>query len=152
MQYWLVKSEPDEFSLTDLQRKGTEPWTGVRNYQARNFMRDGMKPGDLVLFYHSSITPPEIVGLATVSSKAYPDPTQFDLKGEYFEPRATPENPVWFLVNLTYKETFPKSLNLNDIKADPLLSTMRVAQRGSRLSVQPVEEKHFKRVLELVKN
>ena len=148
MHYWLVKSEPDDFSLAKLAAQGVEPWTGVRNYQARNFMRDQMQVGDRVLFYHSNIPEPAIVGLAEVSSKPYPDPTQFDPNSDYFDPKATPLAPRWFLVDLSYVSTFPKALTLETIKADPLLSQMRVAQRGQRLSVQPVEAEHFQRVLE----
>lgn len=150
MNYWLVKSEPDDYSIYDLERDKVSPWTGVRNYQARNFMRDGMKLGDQVFFYHSSITPPEIVGLATVSSLPYPDPTQFDSKSQYFDPKSSPENPTWMLVDITHKQTFPRSLSLDDIKKDPLLQSMRVAQKGSRLSVQPVEEVHAKTILKLL--
>ena len=149
MNYWLVKSEPEEFSLDTLKQQKIEPWTGVRNYQARNFMRDSMSLGDLVLFYHSNCTPPSIVGLAQVASKTYPDPTQFDPKSDYFDPKSSLEKPTWFLVDLEYVETFAKSLSLTEIKSDAILSEMRVAQRGSRLSVQPVEEKQFTKVLEL---
>jgi len=151
MNYWLVKSEPEEFSLSDLKKKGIEPWTGVRNYQARNFMRDGMKKGDLALFYHSNITPPLIVGLATVSSDPYPDPTQFDEKSDYFDATSDPKKPRWFLVDLTYHSTFEQPLSLVTIKEDSLLQAMRVAQKGSRLSVQPVEKTHFDRILLLTK-
>jgi predicted RNA-binding protein with PUA-like domain len=152
MQYWLVKSEPDDFSIDDLKRVKTEPWTGVRNYQARNYMRDSMDIGDEVLFYHSNTTPLGIVGRARVGSHTYPDPTQFDASSDYFEPRATPEKPIWMLVDLSFIEKFPRLLSLGEIKQDPLLRAMRVAHPGMRLSVQPVEEVHFHRVCELCRS
>ena len=143
---WLMKSEPDVFSLDDLKNcpKKTEPWDGIRNYQARNFMRDDMKKGDVVLFYHSNCKEPGIVGLAEIaSSSAYPDPTQFDKKSNYFDPKSDPENPRWLLVDVRYKKTLKRPVTLKKIKEHPVLSGMKVAQRGMRLSIQPVEQKHF---------
>lgn len=143
---WLMKSEPDVFSLDDLKNcpKKTEPWDGIRNYQARNFMRDDMKKGDVVLFYHSNCKEPGIVGLAEIaSSSAYPDPTQFDKKSNYFDPKSDPENPRWLLVDVRYKKTLKRPVTLKEIKEHPVLSGMKVAQRGMRLSIQPVEQKHF---------
>jgi predicted RNA-binding protein with PUA-like domain len=143
---WLMKSEPDVFSLDDLKNcpKKTEPWDGIRNYQARNFMRDDMKKGDVVLFYHSNCKEPGIVGLAEIaSSSAYPDPTQFDKKSNYFDPKSDPDNPRWLLVDVRYKKTLKRPVTLKEIKEHPVLSEMKVAQRGMRLSIQPVEQKHF---------
>lgn len=149
--YWLVKSEPDDFSLDDLERQGKEPWTGVRNYQARNFMRDGMKKGDLVLFYHSNITPPGVVGMAEVLSDPYADPTAFNPKSDYFDPKSNPENPTWILVDIGFREKFPRMVSLDEIRTHPVLSGMRVAQKGSRLSVQPVSTEHFETLVALAK-
>jgi predicted RNA-binding protein with PUA-like domain len=149
MRYWLIKSEPSEFSIQDLATKKVEPWTGVRNYQARNIMRDLMQVGDLALFYHSSITPPGVVGIAVVGSKPYPDPTQFDQASEYFENRATPEKPVWYLVDFHYKETLPRMVTLDELKANPATSSMVVTKRGMRLSVQPVTKEEFAAVIEV---
>jgi predicted RNA-binding protein with PUA-like domain len=148
MNYWLIKSEPDEYSIDDLKNDGSSPWTGVRNYQARNFMRDGMRPGDLVLFYHSSTIPPGVSGLARVASEPYPDPTAFDPKSEYFDPKSSISNPTWMLVDFQFVEKFPTYITLEEIKSSPELQSMRVAQRGSRLSVQPVEKQHFELILE----
>lgn len=149
MRYWLMKSEPSEFSIEDLKKKGVEPWTGVRNYQARNHMRDLMQVGDLILFYHSSVTPAGVVGTATVGSEAYPDPTQFDEKGEYLEPRATPEKPVWFLVDIHYASTLKRMVTLQELRENPATSSMLVVKRGMRLSVQPVTSKEFQAVIDL---
>ena len=149
MNYWLVKSEPDDFSFTDLKRQGREPWTGVRNYQARNYMRDQMQPGDLVLFYHSNVNPTGIVGIAQVDSKSYTDPTQFNSKSDYFDPTSTTTNPRWQLVDLIYKESLPRMVTLAEIKADPLLRLMVVAKQGTRLSITPVAPEHFQRIHEL---
>jgi predicted RNA-binding protein with PUA-like domain len=144
---WLMKSEPDVYSFDDLKQapgKKTH-WEGVRNYQARNFMRDDMRKGDIVLFYHSNCKEPGIVGLAEISSKeAYPDPAQFDPESNYHDPKSDPENPRWVVVDVRYKKSVKRPVSLKDIKAHPELSNMKVAQRGMRLSIQPVEEKHYK--------
>ena len=139
MPYWLLKSEPDEFSIDDLVRapRKTTPWFGVRNYQARNYMRDAMRAGDGVLFYHSSCEVPGIAGLAEVSGTPYPDPTQFDPKSPYFDPKATRENPRWMLVDVTLaKKT--RLLSLEELRAHGELSDMVILRRGNRLSVTPV--------------
>jgi predicted RNA-binding protein with PUA-like domain len=149
MRHWLIKSEPDVFSIDDLARAGREPWTGVRNYQARNYLWKEMRPGDLVLFYHSNARPPGIAGLAKVAGLPYPDPTQFDAHGEYFDPKATPANPRWWLVDFEFAGRFGELLTLDALKADPLLSQMAVCQRGTRLSVTPVDARHFKRICQL---
>ncbi len=148
MSTWLMKSEPDVFSIETLKKKGHAPWDGVRNYQARNFMKD-MKAGDVVLFYHSSCQPPGVAGLARVKKESHPDPTAWDKKSDYFDPRSTPEKPLWFMVEVAYLETFPHFVSLEELKADGFLAGMRVTQKGSRLSVQPVEKKHFDRVVAL---
>jgi predicted RNA-binding protein with PUA-like domain len=139
-----MKSEPDVFSFDDLKRKRTTMWDGVRNYQARNFMRDSMRRGDLVLFYHSNCAEPGIVGLAEVASDAaYPDPTQFDPKSGYHDPKSTPGNPRWLVVDIRYKQEVRRPLSLAAIKAHPALSGMLVARRGMRLSIQPVDPAHY---------
>lgn len=144
--YWLMKTEPAEFGIDDLARVGRAPWTGVRNYQARNFMRDAMRRGDLVLFYHSSCEPPGVAGVGRVAGTAYPDPTQFDRRSGDYDPRATPAKPVWMLVDVEFVEKFPRLVTLDELRADPALRGMRVLQRGQRLSVQPVDAPHFARV------
>lgn len=149
MHHWLIKSEPATFSIGDLARVRREPWTGVRNYQARNFMWRDMQPGDLALFYHSNAKPPGITGLARVASPAYPDPTQFDAASDYFDPKASAAKPRWWLVDFEFVCRFPDQLTLEALKADPVLSEMTVCQRGSRLSITPVEAVHFARVCQL---
>lgn len=141
--HWLIKSEPDVFSIHDLARVRREAWTGVRNYQARNFMWHVMKPGDPALFYHSNAKPPGIAGLAKVASAPYPDPTQFDPASEYFDPKATPEKPRWWLVDFAHTATFTQLLTLEDLKTHPTLQHMQVCQRGTRLSITPVDPSHF---------
>jgi predicted RNA-binding protein with PUA-like domain len=149
MNHWLIKSEPDVFSIDDLAQFKREPWTGVRNYQARNYMWKDMKPGDLALFYHSNAKPPGIAGIAKVAGLPYPDATQFDPKSEYFDPKATRENPRWWLVDFEFVGKFPELLPLDAIKADSVLTEMTVCQRGTRLSITPVEAPHYKRVCKL---
>lgn len=149
MHYWLMKSEPDEVSVDDALAapKATVPWTGVRNYQARNFMRDGMRVGDGVLFYHSSCAEPGIVGVARVASTPYPDPTQFDRKSPYYDPASKPESPRWLLVDVqVLRKT--RNLTLPELRADPQLEDLVVLRKGNRLSITPVEPKHWKRILE----
>jgi predicted RNA-binding protein with PUA-like domain len=148
IKLWLMKSEPDVYSIDDLERDGTEPWEGVRNYQARNFMRE-MAVGDLALFYHSNAKPPGVAGICRISREAYPDPTQFDDKSEYYDPKSKTDDPRWSLVEVSFVEKFDKEVALQTLKEDPALEGMRVTQKGSRLSVQPVDKKHFKRVLRL---
>ena len=146
MRYWLMKSEPDEASILDLQRAGTLPWTGVRNYQARNFMRDEMELGDGVLFYHSSCPEPGIAGLAEVSSAAYPDATQFDPASHYHDPQSKPEAPRWVHVDVRWRET-TRLLSLKEMREAPELASMRVLERGSRLSITPVTQTEWQAVL-----
>ena len=137
MRYWLMKSEPDEFSIDDLARKGKAPWSGVRNYQARNFMRDDMRPGDGVLFYHSSCPEPGVAGIAEVASAAYPDASQFDKKGEYYDPQSTRAAPRWVNIDVKFVRKTPL-VSLAELRGHPELATMRLLQRGNRLSITPV--------------
>jgi predicted RNA-binding protein with PUA-like domain len=144
-----MKSEPDVYSIDDLARDGRTCWSGVRNYVARNFMRDEMKPGDLVLFYHSNADPKGVAGVAKVASAAYPDDTQFDPKSEYFDEKATRDAPRWFLVDVEFVEKFPEVVELATIKGAKVLRGMMVTKRGARLSVQPVAKEHFEVVRKL---
>jgi predicted RNA-binding protein with PUA-like domain len=139
MNYWLMKSEPDECSINDALAapKRTVPWTGVRNYQARNFMRDGMKPGDGVLFYHSSCAEPGIAGLAEVASTPYPDPTQFDRRSKYYDAASRLEAPRWMLVDIRARRK-TRLIPLAELRAHPQLADMSVLRRGNRLSITPV--------------
>ncbi len=151
MNHWLMKSEPDEVSVDDALAapKSTVPWTGVRNYQARNFMRDAMRVGDGVLFYHSSCAEPGIAGIARVASTAYPDPTQFDPKSPYYDAASKREEPRWLLVDVqVLRKT--RNLTLPEMRADPELQDMVVLRKGNRLSITPVEPRHWKRVLQLL--
>jgi predicted RNA-binding protein with PUA-like domain len=150
-RHWLMKSEPDAFSIDDLQRAGIEPWNGVRNYQARNFMRDGMQVGDGILFYHSNTKVPGIVGIARVASAAYPDETQFDPGSDYFDPKATRENPRWFLVDVAFERKLAQVIALDEIKqhADVLGEGFPLTARGNRLSVFPVTAMQWKHLLAL---
>ncbi len=143
MRYWLMKSEPDEASIDDLARAGTLPWTGVRNYQARNFMRDTMRPGDGVLFYHSSCPEPGIAGLAEVCSLPYPDPTQFDPASPYYDAKSNPEAPRWSLVDVRFVEKSPL-IALAALREQPALADMRVLAKGNRLSITPVSPEEWK--------
>lgn len=149
-RYWLMKTEPDAFSIDDLARVGTEPWTGVRNYQARNNMR-AMQVGDGVLFYHSSCDVPGIVGTAMVASVPYPDPTQFDRKSDYYDPRSTREEPRWQLVDVTFERKLKRTIALEEIRrhVDRLGEGFALTQRGSRLSVLPVTAAQWKYLLSL---
>ena len=151
MAYWLMKSEPSEFSIDDLvkAKSQTVPWFGVRNYLARNFMRDQMKLGDDVLFYHSSCPEPGIAGLAKVSSPSYPDPTQFDKNSKYFDAKATPETPRWTLVDVQLV-TKTRLLSLADMRENPKLEEMIILQRGNRLSITPVKACEWKIITKLL--
>lgn len=146
--YWLVKSEPDVFSFDDLQAapKRTTGWDGVRNYLARNFMRDGMKKGDLVFFYHSNANPTAIAGICEVVREGYPDPTQFDPGSDYYDPKSKPEAPTWIQVDLKAVKPLPRPLSLDELKQVKGLEKMELLRKGSRLSVQPVTEKEWQAV------
>lgn len=149
-RYWLMKSEPGDFSIDDLRRVGTEPWTGVRNYQARNFMRE-MQPGDGVLFYHSNTEVPGIYGVARVACTAYPDPTQFEPKSKYFDEKASRQEPRWFLVDVQYVRTLERPLSLDEIKShvEDLGQEFPLVRRGSRLSVMPVTPAQWEHLLSM---
>ena len=154
MNYWLIKSEGDCYSIDDLKHDKKTAWVGVRNYQARNFMVRDMKVGDGVLFYHSNGTinaPTGIYGLAKVASKSHPDESQFDKKDMHYDPKATKIKPIWFCVDMAFVKKFKHPVELGELKLDPALSGMLVLARGSRLSVMPVSEKHFNHIVELSK-
>jgi predicted RNA-binding protein with PUA-like domain len=149
MAYWLMKSEPEEFSIDDLRSrpKKTEPWDGVRNYQARNFMRDQMKKGDLVLFYHSNCEVPGVVGIAKVVKEGYPDPTAFDPDDKHHDPKSDPDDPRWYLVDVQYVRKTKRTIPLAELKANPALEGMALVRKGNRLSVMPVEAEHWEAIL-----
>lgn len=144
-----MKSEPDVYSIDHLKKDKTTWWEGVRNYQARNFMMNNMSLGDWVLFYHSNAKPSGIAGLARVSALAKADPTQFDPKSEYYDPKSKKEKPTWHCVQVKYHQHFPQLLSLDDLKAEKALKEMLVLKKGQRLSVQPVSEAHYKYILKM---
>lgn len=152
MNYWLMKSEPSTFSIDDLknQPKQTMHWDGVRNYQARNIMRDEMKLNDLVLFYHSSCPVPGIVGIAKVVKNAYPDHTQFDPESKYYDPKSTSENPRWWMVDVKFVQKFSDIIGLEQLKQIDELHGMQVLKRGNRLSITPVTKSQWEIILQLV--
>jgi len=143
--YWLLKTEPRSYSIDDLERDGHTTWEGVRNYQARNFIRDDMKVGDGVLFYHSSAKPPGVAGLARISRAAYPDPTARDSKSHYYDAKASDEDPRWFMVEIEFVDKFPELIPLSTIRDAPGLEEM-LLNKKSRLSVQPVAKAEFELV------
>ena len=150
MNYWLMKSEPDVFGIDDLERVGVEPWDGVRNYQARNFMRDDMALGDQVLFYHSNCKPPGIVGIAEVASAPYPDPTQFDPDSKYHDPKSDPDHPRWQLVDVRFVRKLKRTIPLDEIKQHAeALDGLPLIRKGNRLSVMPVAAEHWDYLLGL---
>lgn len=153
IKYWLMKSEPDCFSIEDLKnsKNQTEHWDGVRNYQARNFMRDEMKIGDKVLFYHSNAKPTAVVGVCSVVRESYPDHTAFDPGEDHYDPKSTPDKPVWMMIDVKFVEQFKKPVTLLEIKENPKLQNMKLVQRGNRLSVMPVEKKEFEEILKMSK-
>lgn len=146
MRYWLIKSEPDVFGIADLERVGVESWDGVRNYQARNFMRDEMRVGDLALFYHSNASPSGVAGVARVASEAHPDRKALDPGSEYFDPKSSAENPRWWMVDFEFVARLPRFVSLDELRGDGQLAGMMVLSKGSRLSITPVEAAHFKRI------
>ena len=143
-----MKSEPTSYSIDDLKRDKSTLWEGVRNYQARNLMKE-MEVGDQVLFYHSSVEPPAVVGIAEVGGLAEPDPTQFDQSDSHYDPKATPANPIWYCVRVKFKQKFARPVTLPELKERKDLQSMMLLRKGSRLSVQPVTEKEFKLVSKL---
>jgi predicted RNA-binding protein with PUA-like domain len=150
-KFWLIKSEPSEFSIEDLEKSQNQTtyWDGVRNYQARNFIRDEMKIGDKVLFYHSNTEPNAVVGVCEVVREAYPDHTQFDLKNAHYDPKADKKNPAWVMVDIKLLKIFKKPVTLEDIKVNPKLAKMRLVQRGNRLSVMPVAKDEFEEIIKM---
>jgi predicted RNA-binding protein with PUA-like domain len=150
-KFWLMKSEPDVFGITDLKNapNQTTMWEGVRNYEARNYMRDKMQIGDGVLFYHSNAKPPGIVGTAIISSDTYPDPTQFNTDSDYFDPKSTEENPRWFLVNVTFMSIFKRLVTREELQSHPILSEMMLFKRN-RLSITPVSEEEWNSIHKLL--
>lgn len=148
MNFWLFKTEPGCFSFDDLKNRPemTEHWDGVRNFQARNFLRDSIKPGDRILFYHSNIPEPAVVGIAEVVRAGYPDSMALDPSGEHFDPKASPLNPIWYMVDVRYREPLPKQVTLQAIKGHPLLVDMPLVKR-SRLSIQPVAQEEWQIIL-----
>jgi len=151
MNYWLMKSEPSTFGIDDLKNRPqqTEPWDGVRNYQARNFMRDGMKKGDRVFFYHSNCAEPGIVGIMTVASEPYPDPTAFDPEDDHYDPKSDPDNPRWYLVDVKYKRKLKRTITLQELKQHEALAGMKLLQKGNRLSIMPVTKEQWDYILDL---
>lgn len=149
MNYWLMKSEPDAFGIEDLKRVKVEPWDGVRNYQARNMMRDDMKKGDLIFFYHSNCDEPGIVGLMTVAKEGYPDHTALDKNAKYYDPKSDPDKPRWIMVDVKYKRTLKRTITLKELKEDPMLEDMPLVRKGNRLSIMPVTEEQFNYILSL---
>ena len=149
MRYWLMKTEPDEFSIDHLAKKKVEPWSGVRNYQARNFMRDGMQVGDGVLFYHSSCEVPGVAGIAEVASAAYPDPSQFDRKSDYYDAASKREEPRWYLVDVKFKRKLKRVIPLTELKDRRELDGFALTARGNRLSVLPVTKPQWDFILGL---
>lgn len=151
MNYWLMKSEPSEFSIDALKNNTnkTEPWDGVRNYQARNMMRDDMKKGDLVFFYHSNCEVPGIVGIMTIHKEGYPDPTAFDPNDKHYDPKSDPDKPRWILVDVKYKRKLKRTIALSELKEQKYLENMKLLQRGNRLSVMPVTKNEWNYILSL---
>lgn len=147
-QFWLMKSEPEAYSIDDLQRDKREPWDGIRNYAARNFMRDEMKPGDRAFFYHSNVKPPVIVGEMEICSEPYADPTQFDPESKYFDPKSDESDPRWQLVDVSFVRKFDKPVTRDELREDPLLEEMMLF-RISRLSITKVTAEEYKRILDL---
>jgi predicted RNA-binding protein with PUA-like domain len=149
MNYWLMKSEPDEFSVDDLAKRKTEPWSGVRNYQARNYMRDGMRIGDGVLFYHSSCAEPGVAGVAEVCREAYPDPTQFEPRSDYFDAGSRRAEPRWLQVDVRFKRKLKRTITLTELKECRELRSLILLRPGNRLSVLPVSKAHWDFILGL---
>jgi predicted RNA-binding protein with PUA-like domain len=152
MQYWLMKSEPEAFSIDDLAaRPGqTSLWDGVRNYQARNMMRDDMQVGDLAFFYHSNAKPSGIAGVMRITRLAYPDPTQFEMASQYYDPTSTPAAPRWCTVDVTFVSKYPRILSLAELKQEPALSDMQLLRKGNRLSIMPVTAAQWHFITQLV--
>ncbi|MEX2494719.1 MAG: EVE domain-containing protein [Woeseia sp.] len=144
-----MKSEPDAYSIDDLERDRMEPWDGIRNYQARNMIRDEMRPGDMAFFYHSSCAEPAIVGIIKIASQAYPDPTQFDPGSSYHDPKSGEETPRWYLVDVAFERKLKRPVTLKELKGEPKLAEFQLVRRGNRLSVFPVSREHWELILAL---
>lgn len=149
MKYWLMKSEPDAFSIDDLKEKTTEHWDGIRNYQARNMIRDDMSEGDEVFFYHSSCKQPGVVGLMTISRGAYPDHTAWNPESPYFDPKSNPDEPRWFMVDVTYQRHLGRTIPLSELKQNPLLGNLPLVKKGSRLSIMELSPSEFEAILDM---
>ncbi|MCB0413703.1 MAG: EVE domain-containing protein [Bdellovibrionales bacterium] len=147
MKYWLFKSEPETYSIDKLKKEKSTLWDGVRNYQARNFMINDMQLGDLVLFYHSNANPPGIIGLAEISELAQPDPSQFNKSSPYYDPKSSIDKPRWHCVKVKFKKKFKHLISLDQLKENKALKEMLVVKKGQRLSIQPVDKKHFEYIL-----
>jgi predicted RNA-binding protein with PUA-like domain len=141
--YWLFKSEPGAYSYEDLVRDGVAEWDGVRNYQARNFLRDRIKNGDQVLFYHSNAKPTAVIGTAVVVKAGYPDDTAWDQNSDHPDPKSSPDNPIWYMVDIRPLDRFSKEVTLQDIRNNPLLEDMLLLKKGGRLSIQPITEQQY---------
>lgn len=152
MNYWLFKSEPSAFSIDDLKRrpKQTAHWDGVRNYQARNMLRDDIKAGDLAFFYHSSCALPGIVGIMKIVQPGYPDFTAWDVQSDHYDPKSTEERPLWYMVDVQFIESFTTTLSLNEIKKNPALKDMVIARKGNRLSITPLTKKEWDAILKMI--
>lgn len=153
MKYWLMKSEPSAFSIDTLEQlpKQTTAWDGVRNYQARNMMRDEMQIGDLAFFYHSNCEVPGIVGIVEICSKTHPDQTQFDPKSKYYDPKATPDKPIWWLVDVKFKRKFKHIISLDMLKANPHLADLLILRKGNRLSITPMSHEQWQIISSIAK-
>jgi len=149
MKYWLMKNEPEDYSIEDLKRDKTEPWDGIRNYQVRNMIRDDMSVGDLAFFYHSNCDEPGIYGIMTINSDAYPDHTAFDKKTKYYDSKSNKENPTWLMVDVKYKRKMKNTITLKELKSHRRLQNMKVVQRGNRLSITEVDKKDWDYILSL---
>tara|TARA_B100001564_G_C20541261_1_gene624469 strand:- start:195 stop:650 length:456 start_codon:yes stop_codon:yes gene_type:complete len=149
MKYWLMKNEPEDYSIDDLKRDKTEPWDGIRNYQVRNMIRDDMSIGDLAFFYHSNCDVPGIYGLMTINSKAYPDSTAFDKKAKYYDSKSKIDKPTWLMVDVKYKRKMRKIITLKELKSHKKLQDMKVVQKGNRLSITEVNKKDWDYILGL---
>ncbi len=151
MHYWLLKSEPSCFSIDDLANRPnkTAPWDGVRNYQVRNMLRDEMKKGDLGFFYHSSCTPPGIAGIVEIVKEGYPDNTAWSLDSDHYDPKSTPDNPRWYMVDVKLIEKFPRLITLDEIKHNPKLKNMLINRKGNRLSITPVTSEEWKAIIKM---
>ncbi len=152
MKYWLMKNEPQAFSIDDLERVDVEPWDGIRNYQVRNFIRDEMAVGDQAFFYHSSCKVPGIVGVMEIVSEAYPDHTAFDPEEHYYDPKSDPENPTWLMVDVKFVSKLEEQITLRELRQYAELADMRILQKGNRLSITPLDKRHWDFIHQLIRD